>query len=189
MKRLALSSIVLLFLFLFSSKRISTTDMEASVPKGTFGWFWQTPLQRGQIVLIDNPLDKQQQRLVRIIATEGQRVAFQNGSFLVDEIRIQQTDMGANGMTHRVFKETIWFNDQEYSWLINTPNEAIDWNLPELLVPAGQIFVACDNRSSCLDSRWWGSIPSNSIHSTLRVQLNTPDKFHPFFYFYPSISH
>ena len=93
LKRISILTIALLFLFLGSSKRIATTDMESSVPMGSFCWFFSGKLEQGQVVLIDNPLDKSDERLVRVLALEGQRISFNNGSFVVDGKRIQQTDM------------------------------------------------------------------------------------------------
>ena len=174
---------MLIFLFFCSSKRIATTDMEASLPKGSLGWFWKLPPQPGQIILITNPLDDKQQRLLRIIATEGQRISFQNGSFLVDGVLLAQTDMGINNGTHQIFKETMWMENKEQSWLLNVPIETMNWNMPEMIIPDGEIFVACDNRSSCLDSRWWGSISTTKIQSTLWLHLTKPDHLHSFFNF------
>jgi len=186
MKQLIFFSTVLLFLFFCSSKRINTTDMEMSLPKGSFGWFWTSLPERGQIVLLKNPLDKNQQRLLRIIATEGQTVSFHNGSFIVDGTRINQTDMGVYDSEHRIFEESIWLENKQYRWLIKVFNKVPGWNLKEIEIPQGKIFVACDNRNACLDSRWWGSISTNSIESTLRFQMTKPDSLHSFFHFYPS---
>ncbi len=188
LKKLSLLCIVLLFFFGFSGKRISTDDMLTSIPSGTIGWFWKSQPQVGQVVLIQNPLDANSQRLGRIIAIGGQRISFQKGSFVVDGKRIQQLDMGQNGDQHRTYQESIWINDQEISWLINSRIEAIDWSMPERQLAENTIFVACDNRSECIDSRWWGPVKTDNIVGTLRMQINKPTELHPFFRFYPLLS-
>jgi signal peptidase I len=185
LKKISLLCIVLIFFFVFSGKRISTYDMEGSLPKGSLGWFWKSKPQNGQVVIVQNPLDPSSERIGRIIAMGGQKISFQNGSFVINGERIQQLDMGQNGEQHRIYKESIWMQDKEISWLINSRVEAIDWSMPEIQLPENTIFLACDNRSECLDSRLWGPIDADTILSTLRIQINNPTKLHSFFQFYP----
>ena len=187
MKRLMLICIVLIVLFLMPSKRINVEDMQGSIPRGSLLWFGSPSApELGQVVLISNPLDPSQERLVRIVATQGHQIAFQRGIFLLNGVQFHHTDMKTDGENHRIYKESVWDKDREKSWLIKVPNETKDVVMAAMVVPADHVFVACDNRASCLDSRWWGSIPTASIQRTLRAQLTIPDELHPFFQFYPS---
>ena len=178
--RRACYACVFLFLGIITfGKRMNTPDMENSIPQDSWLWFWGKDAQLGDVVLVQNPLDPQNQRLLRVLATEGQQIAFYRDGFSIDGERLHLTDMGEINLERRRWKESYYTEaGTEISWLIQRPNQASSWEMKELEVPKGHIFVVCDNRSECLDSRWWGSIPKELIIGTLKIQVSKRDPWH-----------
>jgi hypothetical protein len=152
--------------------------MSASVPLHSLGWFWKGEIKQGQVVLIQNPLDDSGHRLLRVMATAGQRIAADNVGFIIDGKRLRLTDMGINEDGSRLFKESLWGDELNDTWLITVPDKAIHWTMPELMVEEGTVFLACDNRAACLDSRWWGPVSTQLINGSLRMLMTKPNKFH-----------
>lgn len=173
---------LLVLTIITTGKRMNTSDMENSIPIGSWLWFWGNDAQIGDVVLIQNPLDPHNTRLVRVLATEGQKIAFQRDGFSINGKRLHLIDMGEINLEFRRWKESYYQEDgTEISWLIQRPNQASAWKLDERTIPKGHIFVVCDNRSQCLDSRWWGSIPKERITGKLKIQISKPDPWHYFF--------
>ena len=173
--------VFLLFGIITSGKRINTPDMENSIPQGSWLWFWGKEAQIGNVVLIQNPLDLQNERLLRILAIEGQTISFSRDGFSIDGKRLHLADMDEVNSDFRRWKEYYYQKDgSEISWLIQRPNQSSSWEMKEITVPEGHIFVVCDNRSKCLDSRWWGPIPKGLILGTMKIQISKPDPWHSF---------
>jgi signal peptidase I len=164
---------------------MNTPDMENSIPQGSWLWFWGTDFQLGSVLSVQNPLDPKDRRLLRVLATEGQTIAFYRDGFLIDGKRLHIADMGdVNATVHR-WKESYYHPDgSESSWLTQSSMQASSWTMDEIEIPKGHVFVVCDNRDQCLDSRWWGAIPEELIVSTLRIQLSKSDPWHQIFSFY-----
>lgn len=160
---------------------MNTPDMENSIPQGSWLWLSKTDAHIGDVVLIQNPLDPQDQRLLRVLGTEGQQISFSRDGFTIDGERLHLTDMGEIDLEFRRWKESYYRQDgSELSWLIQRPNQASSWTMDELTVTKGHIFVVCDNRAQCLDSRWWGSISEELVIGVLKIQISMPDPWHSF---------
>ncbi len=109
----------------------------------------------------------------RVVAGPGAKVSFKRGALHIDglpaplkddpsgDVRftVQRLDK-SGGELHKAKAKretvagvtyTIWVSAKA-----GTTRKAVK-------VPAGHVFVACDNRSYCRDSRHWGTIPIESI--------------------------
>jgi signal peptidase I len=179
------SLFLLAFGIISTGRTMNTPDMENSIPQGSWLWFWGQDFQVGSVVLIENPLDSTQKRLLRILGAEGQTIRFHRDGFLIDGKRLHLTDMGDINSDVRRWKESYYHtNGSESSWLTQSPNQASSWSMEEITIPKGHIFVVCDNRHQCLDSRWWGTISEKLIVSTLKIQVSKPDPWHSILSFY-----
>ena len=69
-------------------------------------------LNQGGWSSLSNPLDPSQERLVRIVATQGHQIAFQRGIFLLNGVQLP-TDALKTDENHRIYKESIWEKDDE----------------------------------------------------------------------------
>lgn len=113
---------------------------------------------RGDIIIFnregtfDPAVHREKQLIKRIIGLPGERVVVDEGKITV------YNDESPDGFSPD--------NDEAYSDAITyTPGKV------DLTVPAGEVFVAGDNRSNSLDSRSFGTIPARDIVGKLIVRL------------------
>jgi len=57
--------------------------------------------------------------------------------------------------------------------------EPMDYDLPELTVPPGELLVLGDNRNASLDSHLWGTLPENELIGTAVLRYWPLDRFGP----------
>lgn len=165
--------VIVLLIFSFG-KPVLTEEMAPTMPKGTWIWLNDRTLEVGQVVLIRNPLDPQHLLLRRILALETQSIAFRNDNFQLSNHKIAQVDMHLWNEHSRVFKESIYLNHQPIEWGIIQANANSKWSMPKITIPPNHVFVVCDNRFACLDSRWWGPISIELIEGQVQYQLGQP---------------
>jgi signal peptidase I len=107
---------------------------------------------RGDIVILKNPLDSQQDFVKRVIALPGERLKITDGR--------------------------IYINGQQLSepYLPNEPwtvqnNWPLGGDESGNVIPAGQYFVMGDNRNHSSDSRIFGAIRVDQIQSRAWIRL------------------
>lgn len=98
----------------------------------------------GDIVVFSDPQVPSRVLVKRVIATEGQTVNLVNGYVYIDGV--QQAEPYTQG--------------DSYPLSLTAGN--VDISYP-YTVPAGCVWVMGDNRENSSDSRYFGSIPTNSI--------------------------
>ncbi len=89
----------------------------------------------GDIVVFEYPLDPSRDFIKRVIAVEGQRVEIKGGYVYVDGKPLHEP------------------------YIASRPA----YTMPEIVVPAGTVFVLGDNRNSSSDSHQWGVLPLENI--------------------------
>lgn len=103
--------------------------------------------------LYDFSSDKEKQLIKRVIGLPGDRVVVRDGSITVYN---QASPEGFNPDT------TLGYGKD---WTQTT-----DGNV-DITVPAGELFVAGDNRANSLDSRSFGTIPEADVIGTLSLRI------------------
>jgi signal peptidase I len=91
---------------------------------------------RGDIVVLHSPVNPDEDLVKRIVALAGDRVAVSDGRLYL------------NGVV------------QDEPYLLE---EYIQGDMPETVVPEGEVFVMGDNRNNSGDSRMFGSIRTDSL--------------------------
>jgi signal peptidase I len=84
---------------------------------------------RGDVVVYIHPKQPDQHWIRRIVAVEGDRIAFKGGRAIVNGMAVEEPYVSAGPP------------DSEFA------------NMPEMRVPAGRVFVLGDNRADSVDSR------------------------------------
>ena len=91
---------------------------------------------RGDIVVFHSPINEDEDLVKRIVAIANDRVAISGGKLYV------------NGVP------------QDEPYLLEQDFEG---EMPETVVPAGEVFVMGDNRNNSGDSRLFGPVPTDTI--------------------------
>ena len=148
-------------------------EMAPTLPKGS--WTWSTQqgsYQTGDVVWVRDPIDNNTQRAMRVLATEGDTIQYLNDGFLLNGRRISALDMREWSETSRVWKETFYPSRNEneaLSWEIIQSNSNANWKSSKETIRNGHLYIACDNRYKCVDSRWWGPVPTSMITGKILV--------------------
>ena len=148
-----------------------TNEMAPTLPEGS--WTWSSSrdaYQIGDVVWIRDPIDNTTQHPMRILAIEGDTIQYLNDGFLLNDRRIAVLDMREWSVDSRIWKETFYPSEDEseaLDWEIIQSNSNSNWKSSKNTIPPGHVYVSCDNRYKCLDSRWWGSLPISSIEGKI----------------------
>ena len=153
------------------SYRTQQNDMAPNIPKGSWIWSWNNSLDVGTAVLIEHPHNPQQTRVRRIVATAGDTVQFINDGVIVNGRRLPQLDMRVWGEHSRVWQELSTNSTSEVTWEIVQQNQSSSFSTEMMTIPKDHVFLLCDNRANCIDSRWWGPVPSSLIKGTIRLSI------------------
>jgi len=132
-----------LFYFVLVPVRLRGKSMEPTLRDGSFHFIFApayafSPPKAGDIVGI-KLAGRKVLLLKRVVALEGDRVAFQNGSLIVNGSERPEPYLKG-----------------EY-----------DWNYPEREVGQGSIFVVGDNRGAPMERHDFGVVPKKRIMGTL----------------------
>jgi signal peptidase I len=157
-----------------------------------------SPLERGDVVVFEYPLERPIFFLKRIIGLPGDKISYRNSKLSINDAvvpvrRVDDYPYSSDGTVMSQYVESM--SGQEYS-VIHDPVEPLvssmrpDFVQPasctpypdglECVVPAGHYFVLGDNRDNSSDSRFWGMVPSD--HMVGKVVKNFGK--HPFWEMY-----
>lgn len=167
---LLLAPLIAIFLtmFVFQSYQVDGPSMQTTLHNNDRLIVWKLPRtwsritrhdyipQRGDVVIFHHEdgaaLEGNRQLIKRVVGLPGERVVVKDGTLTV-------------------------FNDEHpegFSPDKTLPYGAVITNTPgsvDITVPEGEVFVAGDNRSNSLDSRYFGSVPASDIVGTLGVRV------------------
>jgi signal peptidase I len=118
--------------------------------------------ERGDIVILKDPFDNQQDFVKRVVALPGETLRITNGRIYI------------NG---RLLEEPYLPKDDP--WVSNNNWPASGSDTTSELMPAGRYFVMGDNRNHSSDSRVFGPVRLDQIESRAWIRLLPLDKFGP----------
>jgi len=141
LETLLLSAALFLVINALSARvRVDGFSMLPTLQDGEFvlvnrlAYRFETPPQRGDIIVFHSPLDTNQDLIKRIIGIPGDTVTIQNGVVSINGLTLQEPYIAA------------------------APLYSGNWNVPE-----GYLFVLGDNRNDSSDSHSWGVLAQENV--------------------------
>lgn len=117
-------------------------------------------LERGDLVVFRNPLDRRQRFIKRIVGLPGDTVALSRGTVLVNGQALAQTliappeaDRGVDALEQQ--------SDRQYS--IRPDRDGEFANASPVTVPPGAYYVLGDHRGNSQDSRMFGAVSHGEV--------------------------
>lgn len=138
-----LAIMVMIYLFVMSPQEINGASMDPTFHNGEYiltnkiEYKFKKP-SRGDVIIFKSPRNKDIDYIKRIIGEPGDRVALENGAFVINGMKLDEPYLPAGLYT------------SGGSFL---PEGA------EIVVAEGRYFMAGDNRGHSSDSREFGPIP------------------------------
>ncbi len=135
--------------FVFQAYEIPSGSMEETIMTGDMvfseklSYYAGAPTQ-GDIITFADPEIAARTLIKRVIATEGQTVDLRDGNVYVDGVKLTEP-----------------YTDGKPSYPLTTAY-GMSITYP-YTVPAGEVWVMGDNRTNSQDSRYFGSIPVDSV--------------------------
>jgi signal peptidase I len=117
---------------------------------------------RGDIVILKDPFDSQQDFVKRVVALPGERLRITDGKVYIDGRLLSEPYLPQN---------EPWVSSNNWPSGTNDPNAG--------LIPSGRYFVMGDNRNHSSDSRIFGPIRLDQIESRAWIRLLPLDRFGP----------
>lgn len=142
---------LVLRIFVFMPHRIASSDMESALCAGDYLLSSQLAYktgkpQPGDIIVFEHPFKIGEDKAGRVVAVEGQTVEIIEKAVYVDN------QIFGDG-------EFVQHTDSRIIPPIYSNRDFVD----PFTVPAGAVYVLCDNRDSCEDSRNFGVINVDKI--------------------------
>ncbi len=183
--RLLLLLLALLLLAVLLPLRIVADDeMSPGLQRGDLIWVLPVAPLRGDVVVLDDPLDPGRTILRRTLVGAEGKVSWDDSGVRVGGKRVRQTDMGMlEG--DRLVEELIWSKPpaREKTWRVRLRKQPAPWLAEELVVPEGHWYLLADDRDRALDSRSFGTVPEADLEGVVRLRVGPPDAWRPWFEF------
>jgi signal peptidase I len=181
--RLLLLLLALLLLAALVPLRVVADDeMSPGLQRGDLIWVLPVAPLRGDVVVLDDPLDPGRTILRRTLTGPETKVSWDDGGVRVAGKRVRQSDMGVLE-EDRLIEELIWSKPpaREKTWRVRLRKQPAPWLAEELVVPEGHWYLLADDRDRALDSRSFGTVPEAALQGVVRLRLGPPDPWRPWF--------
>ncbi|NOY25490.1 MAG: signal peptidase I [Oligoflexia bacterium] len=176
LRRLALSMTVLLAVLMLPARRVTDDEMSPNLQRGDLVWVLPVQPLRGDVVVLQDPLDPGRTVLRRLLTGADTKVAWDDGGIRANGKRIRQTDMGML-QGDRLMKEVIWSKPpaRAFNWLVRLRKPPAPWTADAVQVPEGSWYLLADDRDRAVDSRWWGPVSQTAFKGVIRLRIGKPD--------------
>jgi signal peptidase I len=114
------------------------------------GRLFDTPPERGDVVVFRLPRDPSQTYVKRLIGLPGDRIQMKQGRLYINDALVPRRQVGGWG-DDTLYVETLP-NSREHEIIETSDAEQHD-DTPAFTVPTGHYFMMGDNRDNSLDSR------------------------------------
>lgn len=131
-------------------------------------WRWAEP-QCGDIVVFQQP-QKKVDFVKRVVGVPGDRIRIEGNQVWRNGRPAALTPAGTEAGA-LIFTEDLAGRTHQVRL---DPNRPLCPRLPELTVPAGQLFVLGDSRDTSWDSRFWGFVPLDAVAGKLVWRWYSP---------------
>jgi len=133
---------------------VSKSAFNIHVPFSNFALITLRAPERGEVVVFSLPDQSLETMVKRVVASEGDRVAFQDGTLYVNDVAAQYQPLKSRPLYVEKFP---WS-----SYPVQKPEQAPK-DFGPVEVPKGHFFALGDNRTDSVDSRVWGPIPNSCL--------------------------
>ena len=120
---------------------------------------------RGDVIVFRYPQNPDVNLIKRVVGMPGDKVAYKNNLLIINgqpqPQQFQGKEIDAEPGTSIMVNRYVEKLESKEHAIYLSPLEQID--MEERVVPAGQYFVAGDNRNNSHDSRYWGFVPEETI--------------------------
>ncbi len=172
-RRLALAGAVLVLGLgglstVFQLGAVPDGDMAPSILKGELILLGPAgELERGDVVLIEDPGEPGRRVLRRVAALEGGEVLLSGGGLVVDGQGARLAEMGRSGQDI-VLSEANRYLIQRHDRRFAEPDRS--WEIQH-----GELFLLADEREGPVDSRSWGPVPASEVQARLWWRVTGSD--------------
>ncbi len=156
--------------FLLTAYKVPTGSMQPTLKPGDFIFSYRLAyktgkkIKRGDLVTFTYPHQSDVTFVKRIIALEGDHVRIAKGHLFLNEeearyLLIDQPDANPNPAVFELYSEVT--SEMNHQIILSKATGEKDFG--PFVVPPGEVFLLGDNRDASDDSRYWGTVPVNSI--------------------------
>jgi signal peptidase I len=161
-------------------RRVAGDAMAPTLRDGD--WIWVLPVAplRGDVVVLDDPLDPGHPVLRRALTGGETKARVDDEGVRVNGKKVRQKEMGTEE-GYKVFQETIWSRPPAVAttWRIRRLQRPVRWSSEPTEVPADHWYLLADDRDHAPDSRNWGPVAARRIQGVVRLRVGPADAWRP----------